>query len=94
MSSPPTDAQLAELRSQVPALSELYDRFAHALEPFDEGRDRAEQQFEAAVSGWYDTIEDAQVDYQSFRKAIIRLCKEYLKATRPRIEPQGRGSVN
>ena len=40
MQPPPSDAQLVDfLSSEVPALAELYDRFAHAIDPFDEGRD-------------------------------------------------------
>ena len=55
MQPPPPDAQLADfLSGELPALAELYDRFAHAIDPFDEGRDLAEQQFEATVSSWYD----------------------------------------
>ena len=100
MQPPSSDAQLAELLgNELPALAELYDRFAHALDPFDEGRDLAEQQFEATVSSWYDgyasradsnQAAEIKPKYHDFRKAVIRLCKLHLKASQPRIDVRGR----
>jgi hypothetical protein len=44
MSETPGDARLEDfLREQIPRLAGLYDRFAYALDPFDQGRDIAEQ---------------------------------------------------
>ena len=38
MSETPGDAPLAEFwREEIPRLAVLYDRFAHALDPFDPG---------------------------------------------------------
>ena len=100
MQPPAPDAQLAQfLCGELPALAELYDRFAHALDPFDKGRDQAEQQFEATVSSWYDLHATGSNSSQStgqtskyhdFRKAVIRLCKQHLKANQPRIQVRDR----
>jgi hypothetical protein len=99
MQPPPPDAQLVEfLCGELPSLAELYDRFAHALDPFDEARDRAEQQFESTVSSWYDRYASGselnrsnqeKSKYHDFRKAVIQLCKQYLKANPPRIQVRG-----
>jgi len=44
MSETPGNARLEDfLREQIPRLAVLYDRFAYALDPFDQGRDIAEQ---------------------------------------------------
>jgi hypothetical protein len=46
MSETPGDAPLAEFwREEIPRLAVLYDRFAHALDPFDPSVDLAEQTF-------------------------------------------------
>jgi len=44
MPETPGDARITELPDGlIPALAELYDKFAHSLEPFSEERDNAEQ---------------------------------------------------
>jgi hypothetical protein len=90
MQPPTSDAQLVELlHGELPSLAELYDRFAHALDPFDETRDRAEQQFESTVSSWYDRYTSGSGLSRS-SQAVIRLCKQFLKVNQPRIQVRGR----
>jgi len=60
-------------------LAELYDRFAHSLDPFDPDRDKAEQVFEHEIAGWYDMLPtDKKPAIQEFRKAVIVRCKRHL----------------
>ncbi len=101
MQPTPADAQLVQLLgNQLAPLAELYDRFAHALDPFDQDRDMAEQRFETTISSWFDEVNrlepnkplEGRLDYQGFRRAIIRLCKQYLKANQPRIDVRGKPS--
>lgn len=66
---------------QIAALAELYDRFAHALDPFSPDRDKAEQIFMQDIAEWYDSIEGAKPSLQDFRKAIILRCKKHLVAS-------------
>jgi hypothetical protein len=89
MPTPPGDAPLTELPDDwIPALAELYDRFAHSLEPFSEERDNAERMFVSEVVMWYDMLEsNARPSLQDFRKGVIVRCKRYLAA---RDKPQDR----
>jgi hypothetical protein len=57
MSETPGDARLEEfLREEIPRLADLYDRFAYALDPFDQGRDIAEQTFNSEALTWFDVL--------------------------------------
>jgi hypothetical protein len=50
MPETPGDAPLAEfLREEIPRLAVLYDRFAHAIDPFDPACDLAEQTFNSGL---------------------------------------------
>lgn len=66
---------------QLPRLAELYDRFAHALDPFDAGRDIAEQTFIAEITGLYDCLPDPKPPFRDFRRHLISLCRKHLKAS-------------
>jgi hypothetical protein len=80
---PPTsgDAPVTEFPDEwIPALAELYDRFAHSLEPFSEERDTAESVFISEVSDWWDTLDNPKPSLQEFRKGVIVRCKRYLAA--------------
>lgn len=63
---------------KIAELAALYDRFAHALDPFSDDRDRAEDAF-------YVTLEHlrclyaARVDAREFRREAVRQCKLFLK---------------
>ena len=83
MQPSPADALVGELfaKEQIAALATLYDRFAHAIDPFDPARDAAEKVFQHDVAGWYDTIPTPKPSLQDFRKAIIVRCKRHLAAT-------------
>jgi hypothetical protein len=78
------DAQLGGdfLRGEIPKLAALYDRFAHALDPFDEGCDIAEKTFNAEITRYYDYLEAApKPEFRDFRRWIIQRCKQHLRAS-------------
>lgn len=49
------------LRSEIPRLAPLYDRFAHALDPFDKGRDSAEQTFNSEMRTLFDSVQSCGI---------------------------------
>lgn len=77
-------AQLTDwLRSEIPRLAPLYDRFAHALDPFDKGRDIAEQTFNSELRTLFDSVQSCGIQgvhFRDFRRHLITLCKQYLRA--------------
>jgi hypothetical protein len=82
MPTAPGDAPLSGLDdNQIPALAELYDKFAHSLEPFSEDRDNAERVFNSEILGWYDRLGNPKPSFQEFRKGVIARCKRYLAAS-------------
>ena len=82
MPSSATDALLAEApKEQIAALAKLYDRFAHALDPFAPERDEAEQVFMQEILEWYDSIQPPKPSLHDFRKAVILRCKRHLAST-------------
>jgi hypothetical protein len=69
MSEAPGNARLEEfLREQIPRLAILYDRFAHALDPFDQGRDIAEQTFNSELATWFDALPEPRPTFREFRR--------------------------
>ena len=57
MPTPPGDALVEAVPAErIAALARLYDRFAHALDPFSEERDKAEQVFGQEVADLYDRL--------------------------------------
>ena len=85
MSTPSDDAQLNSVsKEQLAALAELYDRFAHALDPFSEERDEAEINFNREVAYLYDSSGfqisqgTIRLSLQEFRKGVIVRCKRIL----------------
>ena len=61
MPTPPADALLAAISAeQLEGLACLYDRFAHALDPFSPERDHAEQVFRQEVASLYDQLAPAK----------------------------------
>jgi hypothetical protein len=80
MPSPSEDARLDPIPAeQIASLAELYDRFAHALDPFDSDRDKAEQMFEQEIASWYDVLPGPpKPNIHEFRKAVILRCKRHL----------------
>jgi len=77
-------AQLTDrLRSAIPRLAPLYDSFAHALDPFDKGRDIAEQTFNSELRTMFDSVQSSEikgVQFRDFRRHLITLCKQHLRA--------------
>ena len=79
MPTPPADALLASAsKEQIAALAKLYDRFAHALDPFSPERDEAERVFMQDVANWYDSLLPPKPPLHDFRKAVILRCKRHL----------------
>lgn len=62
-------------------MAELYDKFAHALDPFSQEADHAEGVFNSELSVWYDSLQDPKPSFREFRKAIITQCKRHLRAS-------------
>ena len=82
MPTPPADALLSSAsKEQIAALAGLYDRFAHALDPFSPERDEAERVFMQDVNDWYDFLQPPKPSPQDFRKAVILRCKKHLVTT-------------
>jgi hypothetical protein len=82
MPPPPADAFLEGApQEQIAALAMLYDRFAHALDPFSEQTEQAERAFMVGVAEWYDSLPPPKPSPHEFRKAIIVRCKRHLAAT-------------
>jgi hypothetical protein len=81
---PPTpgDASLSgspEVR--IPPLAELYEKFAHSLEPFSEERDNAEQVFVLEILTWWQALENPKPSFQEFRRGVIAKCRRFLAAS-------------
>jgi hypothetical protein len=72
-------------QEQIKALAILYDRFAHALDPFSPQRDEAERVFMHEVASLYDFFKPVTgggvISHHDFRKAVILRCKRHLAAT-------------
>ena len=82
MSETPGDAPLGEfLREEIPRLAILYDRFAHALDPFDPSVDMAEQTFNREVRNWFDLLPNPKPDFREYRRHVIALCRAHLRAS-------------
>lgn len=82
MPTTPPDAPLDEGdKFWIESLAELYDKFAHSLDPFSEDRDAAEKHFMQQVSIWYDMIDRPKPSLHEFRKGVIIRCKCRLSAT-------------
>ena len=82
MPTSPADALLTSAsKEQIAALARLYDRFAHALDPFSPERDEAERVFMQDVAEWYDSLQPPKPSLHDFRKAVILRCKRHLVTT-------------
>ena len=63
---------------KIAELAELYDRFAHALDPFSEDRDRAENAFYLKLENLR-CLYAPRVDARQFTHEAVRQCKLFLK---------------
>lgn len=83
MPTPPEDARLEAIISaeDIARLALLYDRFAHAFDPFAPERDQAEQVFRQEIVKLYDLMAAPKPDFQAFQKAVILRCRRHLRAT-------------
>ena len=66
---------------QIAALAQLYDRFAHALDPFSSQRDEAERVFMQDVAQLYDNLPPPKPSLVDFRRGVVVRCRRYLSAT-------------
>jgi hypothetical protein len=81
MPPPPADALVgAATKEQIAALGDLYDRFAHALDPFSRERDEAERVFLQDIADWYDSLPTPKPSLHEFRRAVILRCRRHLAA--------------
>ena len=82
MSTPPADALLDIIPAErVATLARLYDRFAHALDPYSEERDQAERVFQQEILAVYDSLKSPKPEFQVFQKAVILRCRRHLRAS-------------
>ncbi len=65
-------------RDEIEALAKLYDRFAHALDPFDPARDEAEHRFDRKLVDLHLTLAP-KTDFREFRREAVRACKSFLR---------------
>ena len=65
-------------REELEGLAALYDRFAHALDPFDPERDEAEAQFHRRLTALHEALAPA-TEMREFRREAIRACKAFLR---------------
>lgn len=73
MSETPGDAPLAEFwREEIPRLAVLYDRFAHALDPFHPGVDLAEQTFNSELASLFDSLPAPKPEFSRISSACDR----------------------
>ena len=63
---------------KIAELAELYDRFAHALDPFSEDRDKAEDAFYLMLD-YLRSVYAPRADAREFRREAVRQCKLFLK---------------
>ena len=79
MPASPDDALLERVsKEEIARLADLYDRFAHALDPFSPESDEAEVVFTHEVANMYDDLRFTSVSLHVFRKAVILRCKLHL----------------
>ena len=62
-------------------LSGLYDRFAHALDPFSEDRDLAERQFFHELTRLFEMQPDPRPSLKEFQKKAVVMCRARLRST-------------
>jgi hypothetical protein len=81
MPTAPGDAFLEPVtKEEIARLAGLYDRFAHALDPFSPESDEAERVFAHQVADMYDYLRIKGISLHDFRKAVILRCKQHLQA--------------
>jgi hypothetical protein len=82
MPTPPADALVETISAgQIAGLARLYDRFAHALDPFSAERDQAERAFQQEIANLYERLEQPKPQFHVFQKAVIIRCRRYLRAS-------------
>jgi hypothetical protein len=82
MPPPPEPSRVEISPGTIEELAPLYDRFAHALDPFSEERDRAEQDFMRKIAELHDSLSDPKPKLQDFRRKIVDVCQKHLRANR------------
>jgi hypothetical protein len=76
----PNDALVDYIsKEQFEALVNLYDKFAHSIDPFDRENDAAEKAFETELISWYDGLPvHPKPSFRDFQKAVIWRCKQQI----------------
>jgi hypothetical protein len=83
MPATPGDAPIdVPPQERIATLAKLYDRFAHALDPYSPECDEAERAFLRELSAWYDeSLSPPKPSFHEFRKGVIIRCRKHLIAT-------------
>ncbi len=82
MPTPPGDPVVESVSAErIALLAKLYDRFAHALDPYSPERDRAEQVFQQEIVDLYDRLQGSKPDLHAFKRAVILRCRRHLRAS-------------
>jgi hypothetical protein len=82
MPTPAGDALVGAISAEaIAVLARLYDRFAHALDPFSEERDQAERVFQQEVANLYDRLPKPKPEFQVFIRGVIQRCRLHLRAS-------------
>jgi hypothetical protein len=82
MPAPTPDACVEAIsREQIECLARLYDRFAHALDPFSGERDQAERAFRQEVANRYDLLAPPKPEFHVFQKGVILRRRRHLRAS-------------
>jgi hypothetical protein len=82
MPTPPPDALVEAIsREHIAGLAQLYDKFAHALDPFSAGRDQAERVFHQEIANLHDQLAPPKPEFHVFQKAVILRCRRHLCAS-------------
>jgi hypothetical protein len=72
MPTPPTDARVEAIsREEIESLARLYDRFAHALDPYSAERDQAERAFHQEIANRQDQLAPPKPEFHVFQKGVI-----------------------
>lgn len=66
-------------REDLDVLAGLYDRFANALDPHSEDRDKAEQQFYSEISRLFE-MQNPKPAFDEFRRKAVSMCRVKLRS--------------
>jgi hypothetical protein len=77
-----------QILQEIPRLAGLYNAYANALDPESREQAAAAIAFTTELANLYDLCDTVpKPSPQDFRRAIIRLCKDFLRSERKREPP-------